>query len=64
MYNVYTPLPKNLQSEYSSLSHANVFGQPPQPFSPGVGSESAGWVRASVSEVSLTRWPCLRSRRQ
>jgi hypothetical protein len=49
MYNVYTPLPKNLQSEYSSLSHANVFGQPPQPFSPGVGSESTGWVRASVN---------------
>jgi hypothetical protein len=45
---VYTPLPKNLASEFSSLSHPNVSGQP-QPFSPGVGSESTGWVRASAN---------------
>ena len=48
-YTVYTPLPKNLPSMFQSLSHANVFGPPPQPFSPGVGSESAGWVRPSVN---------------
>src|SRR3954470_18342538 len=35
-YFVYTPLPKNLASEFSSLSHPNVPGQP-QAFSPGVG---------------------------
>ena len=47
IYNVYTPLPKNLPSMFQSLSHPNVQGQP-QAFSPGVGSESTGWVRASV----------------
>jgi hypothetical protein len=49
MYNVYTPLPKNLPSMFASLSHPNVFGQPPQAFSPGVGIESTGWVRPSVN---------------
>ena len=48
IYNVYTPLPKNLPSMFQSLSHPNVQGQP-QAFSPGVGSESTGWVRASAN---------------
>lgn len=48
IYVVYTPLPKDLASEFASLSHPNVPGQP-QAFSPGVGSESTGWVRASAN---------------
>jgi len=48
LYNVYTPLPKNLPSMFESLSHPNVPGQP-QAFAPGVGSESTGWVRASAN---------------
>jgi hypothetical protein len=47
-FTVYTPLPKNLPSIFSSLSHPNIPGQP-QAFSPGVGSESTGWVRASAN---------------
>lgn len=44
---VYTPIAKDLASEYQSLSHPNVQGTP-QPFSPGVGVASSGWVRQSV----------------
>jgi hypothetical protein len=47
-YVVYTPLPKNLPSIFSSLAHPNIPGNP-QAFSPGVGSESTGWVRASAN---------------
>jgi hypothetical protein len=35
-------------AKFASLSHPNVPGQP-QAFSPGVGSESTGWVRASAN---------------
>jgi hypothetical protein len=48
-YTVYTPLTRNLPSMFQSLSHANVFGPPPQPFSPGISSESTGWVRPSLN---------------
>lgn len=47
-YIVYTPVAKDLPSVYTSLAHPNIPGNP-QAFSPGVGSESTGWVRASAN---------------
>ena len=47
-YVVYTPIAKDLASVYSSVSMPNIPGNP-QKFSPGVGSQSTGWVRASAN---------------
>jgi hypothetical protein len=48
LYFIYTPIAKDLATEYSSLSNPNVQGKV-QKFSPGVGSASTGWVRPSVN---------------
>jgi len=48
LYFIYTPMAKDLASEYSSLSNPNIPGKV-QKFSPGVGSASTGWVRPSVN---------------
>jgi hypothetical protein len=45
-YTVYTPLAQDLAKVFSSVAHSSISGNP-QPFPPGVGSESTGWVRAS-----------------
>jgi len=47
-YVVYTPIPNDLASVFSSLSAPNIPGKP-QSFSPGIGSGSTGWVRASAN---------------
>jgi hypothetical protein len=47
-YFVYTPIPKDLASVFSSLSAPNIPGKP-QSFSPGIGSGSTGWVRLSAN---------------
>ena len=47
-YFIYTPIAKDLESVFSSLSNENVRGAV-QKFSPGVGSASTGWVRPSVN---------------
>jgi len=46
LYFVYTPIPKDLASVFSSLSAPNIPGKP-QSFSPGIGTGSTGWVRLS-----------------
>jgi len=48
LYFVYTPITKDLTSVFSSLSHPNVPGKP-ETFSPGIGTGSTGWVRASAN---------------
>jgi len=48
LYVIYTPIAKDLASEYSSQSNPNIQGKV-QKFSPGVGSASTGWVRPSVN---------------
>jgi hypothetical protein len=48
LYFVYTPIPKDLASVFSSLSAPNIPGKP-QSFSPGIGTGSTGWVRASAN---------------
>ena len=48
VYNVYTPIPNDLESVFSSLSHPNIQGKP-QSFSPGIGTGSTGWVRLSLN---------------
>ncbi|HEV8446192.1 MAG TPA: hypothetical protein VGQ44_05210 [Gemmatimonadaceae bacterium] len=48
VYFVYTPIPKDLASVFSSLSTPNIPGKP-QSFSPGIGTGSTGWVRASAN---------------
>jgi hypothetical protein len=48
LYFVYTPIPKDLASVYSSVSNPNIPGKPLK-FSPGVGSQSTGWVRSSAN---------------
>ena len=48
LYFVYTPIPKDLASVFSSLSHPNIPGKP-QSFSPGIGTGSTGWVRQSAN---------------
>ena len=45
---IYTPIPKDLASVYSSVSTPNIQGKP-QKFSPGVGNQSTGWVRLSAN---------------
>jgi hypothetical protein len=47
-YVVYTPIPKDLASVFSSVSTPNIQGKP-QKFSPGIGAGSTGWVRASAN---------------
>jgi hypothetical protein len=51
-YTVYTPIAKDLASVYASVAHPNIRGNP-QAFSPGVGSESTGWVRASANGATF-----------
>jgi hypothetical protein len=46
--NVYTPIAKDLASQFAGVSNENVPGKP-QNFSPGVGSASSGWVRLSAN---------------
>jgi hypothetical protein len=48
LYFVYTPIPKDLASVFSSLSAPNIPGKP-QSFAPGIGTGSTGWVRASAN---------------
>lgn len=47
-YFVYTPIPKDLESVFSSLRAPNIPGKP-QSFSPGIGTGSTGWVRLSAN---------------
>lgn len=47
-YFVYTPIPKDLASVFSSLAAPNIPGNP-QKFSPGIGTGSTGWVRLSAN---------------
>jgi len=48
LYFVYTPIPNDLASVFSSLSAPNIRGNP-QSFAPGIGTGSTGWVRASAN---------------
>ena len=48
LYFVYTPIPKDLASVFSSLAAPNIPGKP-QSFSPGIGTGSTGWVRLSAN---------------
>jgi hypothetical protein len=48
LYFVYTPIPKDLASVFSSLSTPNIPGKA-QSFSPGIGTGSTGWVRLSAN---------------
>jgi len=48
IYVIYTPIAKDIAGEYSSLSNPNIPGNP-QKFSPGVGTASTGWARASAN---------------
>ena len=45
-YTLYTPVAADLSSVFLSLAHPNIPGNP-QAFSPGLGSESTGWVRGN-----------------
>jgi uncharacterized membrane protein len=47
-YFIYTPIPKDLESVFSSLTNENVRGAVVK-FSPGVGTGSTGWTRSSAS---------------
>lgn len=47
-YVIYTPIPKDLESVFSSLTNENVRGTVVK-FSPGVGVGSTGWTRSSAS---------------
>lgn len=47
-YVIYTPIPKDLESVFSSLTNENVRGAV-EKFSPGVGAGSTGWTRARPS---------------
>jgi len=47
-YFIHTPIPKDLESVFSSLTNENVPGAV-QKFSPGVGSGSTGWARPSAN---------------
>jgi len=48
IYFIYTPIAKDLESEFSSLKNENEMGAV-QKFSPGVGAGSSGWARPSVN---------------
>lgn len=47
-YFIYTPIPKDFESVFSSLTSENVPGAV-EKFSPGVGSGSTGWARPSAN---------------
>jgi hypothetical protein len=51
-YTLYTPVAADLAAVFSSLAHPNIPGNP-QAFSPGLGSESTGWVRSNVDGVTF-----------
>jgi len=51
-YFIYTPIPKDLASVFSSLTNENVRGTFVK-FSPGVGSGSTGWTRSSASGATF-----------
>ena len=51
-YTIYTPIPKDLESVFSSLTNENVRGAV-EKFSPGVGSGSTGWTRTRASGESV-----------
>ena len=47
IYWIYTPIPKDLESEFASLKNDNVMGTVER-YSPGVGTGSAAWAKQSV----------------
>ena len=47
-YFIYTPIPKDLETVFSSLTNEHVPGAV-EKFSPGVGSGSTGWTRPSAN---------------
>jgi hypothetical protein len=51
-YTLYTPVAADLSTVFSSLAHPNIPGNP-QVFSPGLGSESTGWVRGNVDGTTF-----------
>jgi hypothetical protein len=48
VYFIYTPIPTDLESVFSTLKNENVPGAV-EKFSPGVGSGSTGWARPSAN---------------
>jgi len=58
-YWVYTPIPKDLESVFSSLRAPNIPGKP-QSFSPGIGTGSTGWVRLSANGETYDGSICFR----
>jgi hypothetical protein len=51
-YTLYTPVAADLSTVFLSLAHPNIPGNP-QAFSPGLGSESTGWVRGNADGVTF-----------
>ena len=47
---VYTPIAKDLASEFASLSKPYIPGNP-QSFSPGIGTGSTGWTRVNATDT-------------
>lgn len=58
-YHVYTPIPKDLASVFSSLANPNIPGKP-QSFSPGIGTGSTGWARLSANGETYDGSICFR----
>jgi hypothetical protein len=52
VYFIYTPIPKDYEDVFASVANPNIPGKV-EKFSPGIGSGSTGWARASANGVTF-----------